>query len=564
MKYKVWCMKLRRRIIVKAFAVLLLLLLQIYSWLSPSYFQIPQAYAADMARLEWGVETGVTTSWTTVNLSNTFSSPIVSATALYSYTLGGTGDECSIEAEVQSVTSTSFQVRMGVPPHSSASSCTADPSSIEVHWLVAENTGTTTDTTLPGTSIQVQAGSFSTTNLDGAGDWTDTTGNVTIYPTFSAPITLSQRVSWNATNWATAASFRTGNRADYLRAGDGTVHVSFMDGGMSASSMTSSDTLHYIIHDGNENGTVSGDYGSYVQSLLSSDSILGLQNSASGYSMGTLSGFSSAPAIALADSIEEDGGDGHWWVTKSLSTTDWLGWAIEDQESDNERSHTTEVEGGIVFETSGAYPEATFTQNRYRWYVDNDSTNPVGAWGNPDLAENTAITITPSGNDPPNETQELRLRVNLTVNTGGMPVGMQQFTLQYKEGTDGSCTTGSWTDVGAAATWEYATSSVTDGADITGVLTGTDRDQEYAKSEPTQINHNLGRVNEDIEYDFHIIGTNISSATQYSFRLIEADDTVLDGYTNCPTLTTEPGPTDLMRHGRYYADEVKGGFFWAK
>ncbi len=189
---------------------------------------------------------------------------------------------------------------------------------------------------------------------------------------------------------------------------------------------------------------------------------------------------------------------------------------------------------------------------------------PSDAWGNPDLAENTAITITPSGNDPPNETQELRLRVNLTVNTGGMPVGMQQFTLQYKEGTDGSCTTGSWTDVGAAATWEYATSSVTDGADITGVLTGTDRDQEYAKSEPTQINHNLGRVNEDIEYDFHIIGTNISSATQYSFRLIEADDTVLDGYTNCPTLTTEPGPTDLMRHGRYYADEVKGGFFWAK
>lgn len=211
-------------------------------------------------------------------------------------------------------------------------------------------------------------------------------------------------------------------------------------------------------------------------------------------------------------------------------------------------------------------PPTTFTQNAYRWYFeDTDLTNPTDPWSEGsgvDLAENTAITITPSTYDPPDETQKLRLRINFTVNTTDLAATSQQFDLQYKAGTDGSCTTGSWTDVGDTV-WGFATSGVTDGADITGVLASTDVDEEYAKSNPTQTNHNSATATQQIEYDFHIVGgSTTASATQYSFRARESDDTVFDAYTNCPTLTTEPGLGDFLRHGGSFADDVEQGYSW--
>lgn len=213
--------------------------------------------------------------------------------------------------------------------------------------------------------------------------------------------------------------------------------------------------------------------------------------------------------------------------------------------------------------TLGNGSSTTFTQNTYRWYVDNDGTNPTEVWGIPDLAENTAIVVIPSVNDPPNNSQELRLRLNMTVNAAALSATSQQFKLQFKSGTDGSCTTGSWADVAGSATWEYATSSVSDGALITGVLSTSDVNGQYAKSSPTTTNTNSATVGQDIEYDFHIVGTNIAEATQYSFRVLESDATVFDAYTNCPTLTTEPGMFNLMRHGNLFSDDVELGFYWA-
>jgi hypothetical protein len=214
----------------------------------------------------------------------------------------------------------------------------------------------------------------------------------------------------------------------------------------------------------------------------------------------------------------------------------------------------------VTWASGGASP--TFTQNDYRWYVDSDGTNPTEVWGAPDIAENTAIVVIPTGNDPPNSTQELRLRANFTVNTANLTATSQQFDLQFKAGTDASCTSGSWTDVGAAATWEFASSSVSDGADITAVLAASDINGQYAKSNPTTTNTNSATTSQDIEYDFHIIGTNIAANTQYSFRVRESDDTVFDAYTTCPTLTTEPGTASLMRHGNVFTEETEQGFFW--
>jgi hypothetical protein len=212
----------------------------------------------------------------------------------------------------------------------------------------------------------------------------------------------------------------------------------------------------------------------------------------------------------------------------------------------------------------GAAAEPTFTLNDYRWYVDNDSENVTSVWGTPDIAENTAIVIIPPGNDPPSNSQELRLRVNFTVNTANLTATSQQFKLQFKAGTDADCTTGSWTDVGSGA-WIFATSGVTDGTDLTVAKLGaSDVLQEYAKSNPTATNHNSATTGQDIEYDFHIIGNggSMAEATQYSFRVLESDNTVFDAYTTCPTLTTEPGTSQLMRHGNLFSEEVEKGFFW--
>ncbi len=204
----------------------------------------------------------------------------------------------------------------------------------------------------------------------------------------------------------------------------------------------------------------------------------------------------------------------------------------------------------------------TFTQNYYRWYSDNDGTNPTDVWGNPDLAENATLSPLPSTNNPPSTTDELRLRINITIGTNNLSATSQQFKLQFKAGTDGSCTTGSWTDVGAAQTWEFATSSVTDGTTITTALSNSDVAGQYAKSNPTTTNANSATVGQDIEYDFHIVGTNSTSAKRYSFRVVESDGTVFTAYTYCPTLTTKPVTSDLMRHGKFFSDEAEQGLFW--
>jgi hypothetical protein len=209
----------------------------------------------------------------------------------------------------------------------------------------------------------------------------------------------------------------------------------------------------------------------------------------------------------------------------------------------------------------------TFTQSSYRWYVDSNAENVTDPWGNPNLAEDSAISILPAFNTPPVSAEELRLRLALTVGTADLAASAAQFKLQYKAGTDQSCTTGSWTDVGAGGSgsiWRYATSSVTDGTTLTALkLTVSDVLQKYAKSAPTTTNPNSATIGQDIEYDFHLEHNGAVAATTYSFRAVKSDGSVLSSYTVCPTLTTSPVTSNLLRHGDVFADELEKGFFWA-
>lgn len=215
-----------------------------------------------------------------------------------------------------------------------------------------------------------------------------------------------------------------------------------------------------------------------------------------------------------------------------------------------------------------AVSASTFTLSNYRWYVDSDTLDVTDAWSATsgiDLAENTELTPLPVAYDPLDSTQEIRLRVAFTVNSGDLSASAKQFKLQYRDATDTSCTSGSWTDLGASNAWNYATSGVTDGATIiTTRITASDVGGQYAKSAPTTANANTASTTQDIEYDFHIIaGSAFSGATRYLFRIVESTGTVFDAYTNCPALTTEPGTESLMRHGNFYTNYGKQGFWWA-
>lgn len=226
----------------------------------------------------------------------------------------------------------------------------------------------------------------------------------------------------------------------------------------------------------------------------------------------------------------------------------------------------------ITGATSIAAAQATFAQNHYRWYVDPDAENVTDPWSSSagiDLAEDTALTPIPVANDPPNTTQELRLRVNITVNTSTITSNTKYFKLQHRTGTDSDCSTGSWTDVGTGA-WAYASSTVTDDTTLTvAKLTGTDRLETYSKVKPANTPTATTVTGEDIEYDFHIIGSSATSATRYLFRVVETTSdgtgtTTLASYgASCPVLHTEPGVEDQMRHGNFFSGSTEQGFFWA-
>ncbi len=208
--------------------------------------------------------------------------------------------------------------------------------------------------------------------------------------------------------------------------------------------------------------------------------------------------------------------------------------------------------------------DSTFVLSSYRWYVDNDSENVASVWGNPDLAEDTALALLPATNAAPIDTDELRLRTAITIATNDLAATSKQFKLQYKAGTDGVCTTGSWTDVGAGGggeIWRYATSSVSDGTTLTALkLTISDVLGVYGKASPTATNPNAATIGQAIEYDFHLQNNGASTASLYSFRVVESDGTVFATYDECPTLSTRQVVEQELRHGDVFGNEVERGF----
>lgn len=300
--------------------------------------------------MEWGTWTNVTTEWVSKSFAQTYTAPRVVISTEYNYT-GQT--ENTIEGEVRNVTATGCEVRFRVVTDYGSNT---DPANCTVHYIVAEDTGIDTDYVLPGTSVKVQVGQLSDTDVDSKSAWT-TDGNVTLRPAFTGtPIALVSRSSHDNAGWATAWVCETGTRGDPIYVPDGTCHIHFTDCEVPTGDFGSSETLDYIIVEQSSNFimTRSDDTDTQVTIVLSADNIAGLQNSANGYA---ITHGLSTPAVFVVEQQAMDGGDGGWGHAKTADATNVLVWSLEDQ-NDAERSHTTEQVAVVAFEDAGRYAPA--------------------------------------------------------------------------------------------------------------------------------------------------------------------------------------------------------------
>jgi hypothetical protein len=218
-------------------------------------------------------------------------------------------------------------------------------------------------------------------------------------------------------------------------------------------------------------------------------------------------------------------------------------------------------------------PSYTLTQTNWRWYASNGSvtlTDPWATGATIDLAEKAAIIQIPAANMPPKFGDHIRIQINFAATTGSLAATQVGFTLQYSAAED--CTTaGSWTPVGAKASgsiWRlFDEAALADSVTQVNQLTNSTAGAEgyYSEINSSAVNPNAVANGQLSEWDWPVENNGAASDTTYCFRMIKSTGGVIsynsDSY---PKLTTAPGPGDVMRHGDFFQNGVKKGFFWAE
>ncbi len=238
-----------------------------------------------------------------------------------------------------------------------------------------------------------------------------------------------------------------------------------------------------------------------------------------------------------------------------ISTTEYEVWRSD---SGQNQDYSVEVVEWPIAETS-------IRQNYYRFYVDNDALVPTDPWpvGAPQIGENSAIT---SGDDPLGEGERVRLRMSLLINNASLPENTISFKLQYgrMDGTCSAISEGNWFDIGApgsGAIWRGYDATPVDGTELatstpaTGrlLLSVSDVAGTYEEENDTAVNPYTIDLIEDVEYDWHLEHNGAVQRSDYCFRMVESDGSLLDAYNNYPTLRTS-GYTPVISNWRWYDD----------
>jgi hypothetical protein len=242
--------------------------------------------------------------------------------------------------------------------------------------------------------------------------------------------------------------------------------------------------------------------------------------------------------------------------------------------------------------------KVSFQLEQYKWYIDPNSGTgtttdftlgsdewPAGAGLN--IGPNTGIPATPVAYQTAysQDRTQLRLRVRILVSANALPANSLSFKLQYAKTTYNDCVSDAtaWHDLknnGASAPdndWTYGSNAITDDTTLTtSYLTSTVK-EVFSKSTTVFTNPNGAFVGDKAEYDWLIQDNAAADGTQYAFRPVQSDGTLLSYYgttvngsqfgnnlnSTCPIIVTKPGTDQQLRHGEFFQDGIDGGFSWA-
>jgi hypothetical protein len=236
------------------------------------------------------------------------------------------------------------------------------------------------------------------------------------------------------------------------------------------------------------------------------------------------------------------------------SSTDYELWRSDTGQPQNYRTEVVE------------WPVANSTlwQNYYRLYENINALTPIDPWpaGAPDLGENTAMTELDS---PIADGGVIRLRMSAVVHNATLPELTKSMKLQYGKRTTTCSAISVWTDVGPSGSgviWRgYDNTGVADG---TAVATSTpapgallisvsDVAGTYTEENDSAANPYSASAGQDIEYDWAVQDNGALQRTDYCFRMVESDGTLLSGYNYYPTVQTT-GYTPVTENWRWYND----------
>ncbi len=268
---------------------------------------------------------------TTVNLVNTYVSPVVVTTMQYSNSTTPT------LTRVSSVTATSFGLRLQSPSGS-------DLGAENVCYLVVEE-GTWT---IDGFAVEAQKYTSTVTD-DAPSNWV---GEAQSYnQSYTNPVVLGQVMSENDPNfsvfWNQGATRTAPPSSSTLVTGKTVCEDT---------NITRADeTVGFVVFEAGH-GTIGG---VELESALGADTVLGVGN-APPYAYTFNTAFATAPTVAVASMAAMDGNNGGWaqFHGATMATATTLNLSIdEDVIGDTERSHTSEQVGYVAFAEPVVYPQ---------------------------------------------------------------------------------------------------------------------------------------------------------------------------------------------------------------
>ena len=311
--------------------------------------------------LAMGVVNGVTGSWQTVALPQTYGTPVIVATV--DQPIGSP----SVVTRIDNITATSFDLRLQNPSGGAAGPAT-------VRYLVAEEG--IYDESVFGFALEARR--FTSTVTDRAGTWN---AEARAYGTsFSNPVVVGQVMSYNDPDWSvfwSRGSSRTAPPSSSdLRVGK---HV-----GEDPNNTRANETIGYIVA---EAGTFTDSAGVFEAGV--GPASIGGSGAAGVY---TLNG---TAVSAVASDTGRTGGDGAWAIIddSSFPSSSLPLYVAEDQLKDSETAHVDERVAYIAI-TDATPPDpsaqpVTYIDFGSSWrYLDNGS-NQGTAWRGPSFNDSS-------------------------------------------------------------------------------------------------------------------------------------------------------------------------------